>query len=169
LCESAAAHGATRLTIYDTNGGADPFAVTELIGALRRAVPVSLELFFHAHDDLGLATANTLAAVLAGADGLDATVNGLGDRAGNCALEQIALLLHLKGFQTGIALAALRELCGAVAAESGVAVAPLAPVVGACCFAHKSPAHLDEGATLFEAYDPALLGIARTMIQEEGS
>ena len=147
--------GANRVTIYDTNGGADPFAVRDLIGRLRKALNVFL--LFHGHNDLGLAVANSLAAVCAGADGLDVTVNGLGDRAGNASLEQVAMALHMKGFQTGIALEKLTGLSRTVEDESGVVVSKLAPVVGEYVLSHVSASHL-EIPEQFEAFDPQLIG-----------
>ena len=150
--------GAQRVVLYDTNGSSDPFAVYDLIKGLKE--DLHAPLFFHAHNDLGLATANSLAAAYAGADGLDATVNGLGDRAGNAALEQVVMALHLKGFQTGISLDALKGLSEAVEQESGIAVPGLAPVVGEYAATHKSPGHL-EIPELFEAFDPSLVGLTR--------
>ena len=160
MCAAAAGAGADRVTIYDTNGSADPFSVFALIARAKQTV--RLPVFFHGHNDLGLATANAYAAARAGADGLDVTVNGLGDRAGNASLEQVAMILHLKGVRTGIRLEALRRLSEAVAQESGLAVPELAPVVGAFAATHKSAGHL-EIPELFEAFDPALLGLRRTI------
>jgi homocitrate synthase NifV len=160
IAETSARNGAGRVTIYDTNGGADPFHVAEIIKELKKSVPVPL--FFHGHNDLGLATANSLAAVRAGADGLDASVNGLGDRAGNASLEQVVMCLHHGGFETGVAFGELRALSKAVEAASGVRVSPLAPVVGEHAFAHKSPSHL-EHPELFEAFDPRMVGVDRTL------
>lgn len=162
-CQEAAAGGAERITLYDTNGGADPFAVAERVGRIRALV--ATELWFHAHNDLGMATANSVAAVLAGADGLDVTVNGLGDRAGNASLEQVAVALHLRGVAHGLRLDRLPELSAAVAAASGIPVPPLAPVVGAFAHRHKSPGHLEQPA-LFEAFDPALIGGVRSVCSE---
>jgi homocitrate synthase NifV len=117
-------------------------------------------LFFHGHNDLGMATANSLAAVLGGADGLDVTVNGLGDRAGNTALEQIAGALYVKGYDTGLVLDGVRELCRKVAEESGLPISQLAPVVGEYVYWHRSPSHLSTPG-LFEAIDPWLFGSSR--------
>jgi len=150
--------GAKRIFIYDTNGNADPFAIFTLIQSLKRHI--NAPLYFHAHNDLGLATANSLAAVLAGANGLDATVNGLGDRAGNASLEQIAMILHLRGLETGISLNALKHLSETVAEESGVHVSGLAPIVGNFVATHKSLGHL-EIPGLFEAFDPSIIGLER--------
>jgi homocitrate synthase NifV len=161
IARAAVEAGSRRLTLYDTNGGAEPFAVHERVA--RVVAAVGAPVFFHGHDDLGLATANAWAAVRAGASGLDVTVNGLGDRAGNASLEQLAALLHLRGVPTGVRLSALRGLSRLVARLSGVAVTPLAPVVGAYVFAHRSPAHLKAPAE-FEALDPALLGARRRLV-----
>jgi homocitrate synthase NifV len=159
LCREAAHWGAERVTLYDTNGSADPFQVVDLVQRVRTVA--AGELCFHAHNDLGMATANSVAAVLSGADCLDVTVNGLGDRAGNASLEQVALALHVKGRAHGLRLAGLRDLSRVVEALTRIAVSPLAPVVGEFAFSHKSPSHLDV-PELFEAFDPALLGVKRT-------
>lgn len=164
LATEAIANGAGRITIYDTNGNANPFSVFELIKKLRPNINVPL--FFHGHNDLGMATANTMAAIKAGADGIDATVNGLGDRAGNCSLEQMALLLELEGYHTGITLPLLKTLSRVVATESGIEVSPLTPVVGDYIFSHKSPGHL-EVPGLFEAYDPGIVGAERELLDTE--
>jgi homocitrate synthase NifV len=163
MCVAAVQAGARRITLYDTNGSADPWSVTALIQAVRKETEV--EICFHAHNDLGMATANSLAAVLAGARCLDVTVNGLGDRAGNASLEQVALALHTRGIPHGLHLDRLRDLSRAVAAMTGVPVSQLAPVVGDFVFRHKSPAHL-QTPELFEPYDPALVGAVRSLCKE---
>ena len=109
-----------------------------------------------------MATANSLAAVYAGAEGLDVTMNGLGDRAGNASLEQVVLSLHLKGFETGIILKDLKSLSESVEKASGLRVSELAPVVGKNIFVHKSPGHL-ESPDLFEAFNPQLVGSEREL------
>jgi homocitrate synthase NifV len=152
--------GAKRVTIYDTNGNSDPFEIYDLVKRLKEELNVPL--FFHGHNDLGLATANSLAAVYAGADGLDVTMNGLGDRAGNASLEQLALGLYLKGFDTGISIKDLKRLSKTIEEESGIRIFKLAPVVGDYIFVHKSPGHL-ECPELFEAYDPKLVGSKREL------
>jgi homocitrate synthase NifV len=158
IVHKAVERGAERITIYDTNGSAEPFFVRELVGRMREQFQVPI--FFHGHNDLGLATANALAAVRAGADGLDVTVNGIGDRAGNTSLEQVVLGLHLAGSSTGIAPERLKALSELVQEESGIAVPKLAPIVGEFVAHHISASHLKH-PELFEAYDPTLLGIKR--------
>jgi homocitrate synthase NifV len=152
--------GAGRVTIYDTNGSSDPFEIYGLVKRLKEDLDVPL--FFHGHNDLGLATANSLAAVYAGADGLDVTINGLGDRAGNASLEQVVLCLHLKGFETKVILRELRRLSQTIEKESGVRVSELAPVVGKHIFVHKSLGHL-ESPYLFEAFGPEIVGSKRKL------
>jgi homocitrate synthase NifV len=160
IAAAAVKGGAKRITIYDTNGSASPFEIYCLIERLKKELDVPL--CFHGHNDLGLATANALSAVQAGADVLDVTVNGLGDRAGNTSLEQIVMCLHLKGVETGVILPDLMILSRTVAEESGVEVSKIAPVVGDYVFCHKSPSHL-EHPELFEAFDPGLLGLDRAL------
>jgi isopropylmalate/homocitrate/citramalate synthase len=160
ISSEAVKRGAKRVTLYDTNGSLDPFEVYHFVKRLKENLEAPL--FFHGHNDLGLATANSLAAVFAGADGLDVTINGLGDRAGNASLEQVALSLHLKGFQTGIILKDLKSLSESVEEASGLRVSKLAPVVGKHVFIHKSPGHL-ESPDLFEAFDPQLVGSKREL------
>jgi len=163
ISAEAVRQGAKRVTLYDTNGSLDPFEVYHLMKKLKEALEVPL--FFHGHNDLGMATANSLAAVYAGAQGLDVTVNGLGDRAGNASLEQVVLGLHLKGFETGIPLQNLKRLSETVEKESGLSIPKLAPVVGAYISVHKSPGHL-ECPELFEAFDPHLVGSERKLCRE---
>ena len=160
ISSEAVKRGAKRVTLYDTNGSLDPFEVHHLIKKLKEVLEVPL--FFHGHNDLGMGTANSLAAVYAGADGLDVTINGLGDRAGNASLEQVVLSLHLKGFETGIILKDLKSLSESVEEASGLRVSKLAPVVGSHVFVHKSPGHL-ESPDLFEAFDPQLVGSKREL------
>ncbi len=163
IAGQATAAGAGRITFYDTNGSAEPFGVRQIVGRL--VAELDTTVIFHGHNDLGLATANSLAAVLAGATVIDATVNGLGDRAGNASLEQVTVLLEREGFETGIDLSQLRPVSELVAERSGVPVSGLAPVVGEYAFHHRSPSHLGEPAE-FEAFKPDLVGGERRLQKE---
>ena len=107
-----------------------------------------------------MATANSLAAVLAGAGCLDVTINGLGDRAGNASLEQAAVVLRERGFEHGLRLDRLVSLSREVARMTGIPVPKLAPIVGEYAFRHRSPAHL-RFPDLFEPFDPRLVGGVR--------
>lgn len=160
ICREAVDSGARRVTIYDTNGSGDPFGIRALIECC--VAELGVPLFFHGHNDLGLATANCLAAVVEGAAGLDATVNGLGDRAGNASLEQVVMLLHLRGYESGISLQELRAASRLVEAASQVQVSKLAPVIGEYVLSHRSPSHL-MAPEQFEAFDPALIGRERRL------
>jgi len=163
MCDLAVQEGVKRITLYDTNGSSDPWAVERLVGKVREVA--ATEICFHAHNDLGMATANSIAAVRAGAGCLDVTVNGLGDRAGNASLEQVAMALHARGVRHGLRLDMLPGLSRAVEAMTLVPVSKLAPVVGEFAFRHKSPSHLASPA-LFEAFDPALIGAMRSVCRE---
>ena len=136
LCETAIDAGAVVINLPDTVG----YAVPETYGALIREVHercpklASVTVAVHCHDDLGLATANTLAGVAAGAGQVECTMNGLGERAGNAALEEIvaALVAHREeiGAETGIDPAQLAATSGLVAELSGYPLSPHKPVVG---------------------------------------
>ena len=164
ISEESAKRGAARVTLYDTNGCVDPFQIYDLVRALRKKFDGMI--FFHGHNDLGLATANSLAAVNAGADGLDTTINGLGDRAGNASFEQVIMALHLRGIQTRVDLPQVAVLSEIVEESSGVTLSKLAPVVGEYSFCHKSPSHLEKPA-LFEAFDPKIVGRYRKLSESE--
>lgn len=164
ISEKSVRGGAQRITIYDTNGKSNPFEIHQLIKRLKDHL--SIPLFFHGHNDLGMATANSLAAIDAGAEGLDVTVNGLGDRAGNTSLEQIVLNLYLKGMDTGIPLQSLKPLSQGIERESGIQVSKLAPIVGEYIFHHQSVGHL-ECPELFEAFDPNLIDSSRILHKKE--
>ena len=152
--------GATRLRYADTVGILDPFTTAAQIAALRRVWPGELEM--HAHNDLGLATANTLAAVRAGATSVNTTVLGLGERAGNAALETVALgLERCLEVKTGVRFTALPALCEQVALATRRPVDPQQPLVGELVFTHESGVHvaaLLRDSESYQAIDPALLG-----------
>lgn len=123
---------------------------------------VDLELEMHAHDDLGLATANTLAACRAGATHVNTTVNGLGERAGNAALEEVALGLNkLYGYATGVDLSQFPALSERVAAASGRPVPWQKSVVGEGAFTHEAGIHVDgllKDPDTYQGFDPREVG-----------
>jgi homocitrate synthase NifV len=159
-------NGAERFRVADTVGIWDPFAVHDVMVHLRRAAP-QLKLGIHAHNDLGLATANSLAAVRAGATNLDVTVGGLGERAGNAALEQVAMALEVTGLgKTSLRLDRLPRLCALVAQMVKRPIAPDAPIVGEQVFRHSSGIHVDgmlKNPETFEGFAPSLCGRAREL------
>ena len=156
-CERA---GARRFRVADTLGIMDPFAVRDLFGRLRSACCIELEI--HAHDDLGLATANSLAAVRGGASHVSTTVNGLGERAGNAPLEEVVVALHhLYGHATGVATRRLGTVSRLVAEASGRPVPVNKSIVGEAIFTHEAGIHVSgllRDRRTYEAIDPASLG-----------
>ena len=159
VAETAAAAGACRLRFADTLGVLDPFSIYERIARLRAAVDLDIEM--HAHDDLGLATANTLAAVRAGATHINTTVNGLGERAGNAPLEEAVMALrHVYGIDTGVDSHRLPMLSALVATASGRPVAAGKSIVGEWVFTHEAGIHVDgliKHAANYQGFDPAEL------------
>jgi len=137
----AAEAGAIRFRLADTLGVLDPFAAHDLVRRLVATQPLPIE--FHAHNDLGLATANTLAAARAGASHLSVTVGGLGERAGNAALEEVAAVLAAQGRPTGVGLDRLVPLAEMVARAAGRPVPAAKPIVGPAVFSHESGIHVD--------------------------
>lgn len=160
IVDTAQTAGARRFRFADTLGILEPFGVFERIAALRAASDIEIEM--HAHDDLGLATANTLAAARAGATHLNTTVNGLGERAGNAPLEEVVLALErCHGIATGIALTGFLALSHRVASASGRPVHWQKSVVGAGVFTHEAGIHVDgllKNPANYEGFDPALVG-----------
>jgi homocitrate synthase NifV len=158
--------GAERIRFADTLGLLDPFATHEQISRLRREVDIDIEM--HAHDDLGLATANTLAAVRAGASHVSTTVNGLGERAGNAALEEVVMALrHVSAIEAGVHTPSLPALSALVARASGQTVAVNKSIVGAAVFTHESGVHVDgllKNPMNYQGFDPAELGRKHTTV-----
>jgi len=160
IAEVAERAGAQRLRFADTLGIMEPFGVMRAIRALRRAC--SLELEMHAHDDLGMATANSLAAVRAGATHVNTTVNGLGERAGNAALEEVVLgLRQCYRIETGIDLVHFPALAEQVAQASGRPIPCQKSVTGSNVFTHESGIHVDgllKDPDNYQGFDPAIVG-----------
>jgi homocitrate synthase NifV len=154
FAQAVASTGAQRLRIADTVGIARPSAIARLVATLKAATP-SLILEFHAHNDLGMATANALSAAEAGAEALSVTVNGLGERAGNAALEQVIVALQIHPDLTSRANSiGLPGLCRQVARCSGRLLAPDRPVVGETVFTHESGIHCHAMCKDSRAYEP---------------
>ncbi|MGR8935465.1 MAG: homocitrate synthase [Gammaproteobacteria bacterium] len=160
MAETAQKAGAVRIRFADTVGIMEPFGVLDAIRRLRAATDLDIEM--HAHDDLGLATANTLAAALAGATHVNTTVNGLGERAGNAALEEVAVgLRQLYGIETGVQLQDFAALSQFVAAASGDAIGSRKSLVGPAVFSHEAGIHVDgllKDIGNYQGVDPAIVG-----------
>jgi homocitrate synthase NifV len=166
VLETAERAGARRFRFADTLGILEPFATRAVFETLRASTGLELEM--HAHDDLGLATANTLAAALGGATHANTTVHGLGERAGNAALEEVAMgLKRLHGIDTGIDMHRYLELSRLVAEASGRPVPWNKSLVGEGAFAHEAGIHVDgllKDPLNYQAIDPAELGRTHTFI-----
>lgn len=166
LAVQAQRAGARRIRFADTLGVLDPFSTYEAVARLREAVDIEIEI--HAHNDLGLATANTLAALRAGATHANTTVNGLGERAGNAALEEVVMSLrHLHGLDCGVRTTELVAISQLVAQASGRPVAANKSIVGEAVFTHESGIHVDgllKNPCNYEGFDPAELGRERRTV-----
>jgi homocitrate synthase NifV len=166
LIATAQAAGARRFRIADTLSVLDPDAAFALIAALRATT--DLELEFHGHDDLGLATANTLSAIKAGATHASVTVIGLGERAGNAPLEEVAVALkQLYGRDTGIVLSELENVASVVARAAARAIPLNKAIVGEHVFTHESGIHVDgllKDQRTYQALDPNLLGRSNRIV-----
>jgi 2-isopropylmalate synthase len=164
LAEAAVQSGARTVNLPDTVGFALPDAVRSLVADARPRVGDAV-VSFHGQDDLGLATANSLAAVAAGARQVEVAVNGIGERAGNTAFEEVVMALRVHGtalgVRTGVDARAIHALSRLVAERSGIAVPPNKAVVGGNAFRHASGIHQDgvlKHRATFECFDPAEIG-----------
>jgi 2-isopropylmalate synthase len=171
VVEIAIKAGATTINIPDTVGYTAPRESAALIAMLLERVPGADEIIFatHCHNDLGMATANSLAAVEAGARQIECTINGLGERAGNTALEEVVMALKVRNdimpYQTGIDTTKLMNISRRVAAVSGFAVQFNKAIVGKNAFAHESGIHQDgmlKNAETFEIMRPEDVGLTET-------
>jgi len=164
--QAAEAAGATKFRFADTLGILDPFRTEAIFRRLRTVTALNLE--FHGHNDFGLATANTLAAIQGGASHASVCVLGLGERAGNAALEEVvAGLAFVYARKTGIDMSRLTGLADLVAAAAKRPIPAAKPIVGEAVFTHESGLHV--GALLknpktYEAVDPRRFGRRRTFV-----
>jgi len=166
IAEAAQAAGARRIRFADTLGILDPFATFERVRALRASCDLEIEM--HGHDDLGMATANTLAAARAGATHLNTTVNGLGERSGNAPLEEVVLGLQVcHGIRTGIDLSDFPQLSQRVALASGRPTHWQKSVVGEGAFTHEAGIHVDgliKDPRNYQGYDPRMVGRSHRVV-----
>ena len=167
LMQIAVSLGADRFRFCDTLGILDPFSMYEMIRGLREAVP-ELPIEVHTHNDFGMATANTIAGIRAGAAFANTTVNGLGERAGNAALEEVVMgLKHASGMECGVATHRFRELSLFVAKASQRPLPSWKAVVGEGVFSHESGLHADgvlKNPCNYEGFDPAEVGLTRQIV-----
>jgi len=171
--EIAIKAGATTINIPDTVGYTAPRESADLIKMLLERVPGADEITFatHCHNDLGMATANALAAVEAGARQIECTINGLGERAGNTALEEVVMALKVRHdimpYSTKVDSSKIMNISRRVAQVSGFAVQFNKAIVGKNAFAHESGIHQDgmlKNAETFEIMRPEDVGLAETNI-----
>jgi 2-isopropylmalate synthase len=173
VCAIAVAEGAVVVNIADTVGYTTPEEYGAYLERLYALVPelAELRVSVHCHDDLGLAVANSYAGVLAGARQVECAVNGLGERAGNCSLEEIVMLLRTRnnvhGLDTGVETRELARTSRMVTRFTGYAVAPNKAVVGRNAFAHESGIHQDgvlKERTTYEIMDARDVGLESNSI-----
>lgn len=166
LLQIAENEGADRFRFCDTLGILDPFATYEMVKYLRDRTWLDLEV--HTHNDLGMATANAIAGIRAGAKFVNTTVNGLGERAGNAALEEVVMALkHACGIDPQIDTSRFVEISRFVGQASQHPVSDWKAVVGEKVFSHESGLHADgviKNPLNYEGFDPAEVGLTRHMI-----
>ena len=166
VIEAAENAGTSRFRFADTLGIMEPFGVMKAFEQIRQSTDLELEM--HAHDDFGLATANTLAAASAGATHLNTTVNGLGERAGNAALEEVVLgLKHLYHIDTAIDVKQLSDVSFLVEQASGRPTSWQKSIVGEGVFTHESGIHVDgllKDPANYQGMDPSEIGRVHTLV-----
>ena len=158
--------GATTINVPDTVGYAMPQEFGELVRTVRESVPDHVVISTHCHNDLGLAVSNSLAGIVNGARQVEVAVNGIGERAGNCSLEEIAMIVRTRrqalGVGHGLHLKEVTRTSRLVSSLTGYSVQPNKAVVGASAFAHESGIHqhgvLSNAAT-YEIMDPLEIGL----------
>jgi 2-isopropylmalate synthase len=172
VCREVIAAGADVVNLPDTVGFALPNEYAGFFAEVRRLCPEleSVTISAHCHDDLGLAVANSLAAIEAGVGQVECTVNGIGERAGNAALEEIVMALRVRhdqlGVDTGIDPAEIGASSALVGKLTGYDVPPNKAIVGANAFAHEAGIHQDgllKDKTTYQIIEPKELGLAMTL------
>jgi homocitrate synthase NifV len=162
---AAAGAGANRIRYCDTVGILDPFGTFSAVKEFREGIGAEIEI--HTHDDLGMATANALAGVRAGATFVSVTVGGIGERAGNAALEEVAMALrHALKIAPRIRTERLVELCRYVAGVAGRQIPPGKAIVGENAFCHESGIHAAgvlRNPVCYEPYPPEEVGAGRSL------
>lgn len=167
FAKAAKQAGATRLRYCDTIGTLDPIRTFTNIQYLRQQVDLAIEM--HTHDDFGMATANALAGMQAGAEFIGVTVNGLGERAGNAALEEVIMALKyvFQNKDIPYTTSKLKETCEYVSLASGRTLPIWKSIVGSNMFAHESGIHADgaiKNPQTYEAFRPEEIGLERQIV-----
>lgn len=163
--------GATTINIPDTVGYCTPEHYAEIIGTVVEAVGDRAIVSVHTHDDLGLATANAIAALSAGARQIECAMNGIGERAGNCALEEVAVLMNVRNdripFHTNIRTEGLFDASQTLASVITFAPQPNKAIVGRNAFAHEAGIHQDgylKHRSTYEIMEPSSVGVSATQL-----
>lgn len=165
--------GATTLNIPDTVGYTTPEEFHDLIAGIIKHTPgiEDVVVSVHCHNDLGLATANTLAGISVGARQVEVTINGLGERAGNTSLEEVVMALHTRrpvyGLETGIDTTQITRVSRMVSNYTGISVQPNKAIVGANAFAHEAGIHQDgmlKHNSTYEIMLPSTVGLSRSRL-----
>jgi 2-isopropylmalate synthase len=173
MVAAAIQEGATIINIPDTVGYALPEEFGGIFARLRKEVPGAgqIELSAHCHNDLGLAVANSLAAIRAGASQVEVTVNGVGERAGNCSLEELVMAIQTRkealGIETSIRPAEIYETSRLVSRTMHFPIAYNKPIIGRNAFQHEAGIHQDgllKNRSTYEIMNPEQMGIPRNMI-----
>jgi len=165
VCLMAEKEGLNRIRFADTLGIMDPVSMLETITRLRNRLGIDIGV--HTHNDFGMATANAISALAAGADFADVTVNGLGERAGNAVLEEVVGFLAKRKGADKYNLKRLRPLSEYVAKVSGIPLSSRKPVVGKDIFTCESGIHIDgliKNPSNYEPFDPAEVSLKRKII-----
>jgi 2-isopropylmalate synthase len=172
VCRTAIQAGVSVINLPDTVGYARPTQYAELLADVRARCPEldGVTLSVHCHDDLGLSVANSLAGIQAGAQQVECTINGIGERAGNASLEEIVVALKVRSdyfdAETGIDTRLIAATSRLVSERTGYPVQPNKAIVGANAFAHEAGIHQDgmlKDARTYQIIDPAEVGVSMTL------
>lgn len=160
--------GADRIDIADTVGVSYPSHIVKLVSFVKNNVKGNYMLSVHCHNDFGMAVANTVSAIEAGADQAHVTILGVGERAGNAALEEVASAVKfLLGFEVGIRFEKIRKIAELVSKYFGITINPNKAIVGRNAFAHESGIHVHgvlSHPLTYEPLDPSIVGAERIIV-----
>lgn len=166
FAQAAKEAGANRFRFCDTVGVLSPSTTFDRIRTVKNTIDMPVEV--HMHNDFGMATANIIAGIEAGADFANVTVNGLGERAGNAALEEVVMALkYVKGYETKININRLKTASEYVVLASGREVHPAKPIVGSNIFIHESGVHVEsmlKNKKTYETFAPEEVGLVRQIV-----
>jgi len=161
------AEGVDRIRLADTVGIMNPFSVAQLFSSVTDRFPF-VDFEFHGHNDLGMATANSVSAFMSGVQSVSATINGLGEHAGNACLEELAVAMKVSAnVNTGINLMTIQEICSYVSEVSFRKIHASKPITGEMICRHESGIHcrsLIENELSYQAFHPAEIGKSTEMI-----